>query len=35
MEKTVSKDGTVIAYEVMGDGPPLILVGGAYESKGH
>lgn len=29
MKTTTSKDGTVIAYEQMGSGPPLILVDGA------
>ncbi|MFD9502746.1 alpha/beta fold hydrolase [Streptomyces sp. NPDC060035] len=29
MKRAVSKDGTVIAYERHGDGPPLVLVGGA------
>lgn len=30
MEKVKSADGTLIAYEKLGDGPPLILVGGAF-----
>jgi len=29
MKRAVSKDGTAIAYERTGDGPPLVLVGGA------
>lgn len=29
MKRALSKDGTVIAYERHGDGPPLVLVGGA------
>lgn len=29
MDKTLSRDGTTIAYRRQGDGPPLILVGGA------
>lgn len=29
MEKTISADGTPIAYERTGDGPPLVLVAGA------
>lgn len=30
MEQTRSADGTVIAFEKLGSGPPLILVGGAF-----
>jgi pimeloyl-ACP methyl ester carboxylesterase len=30
IEKTTSADGTTLAYEVMGEGPPLILVAGAF-----
>ncbi|MFB6780084.1 hypothetical protein ACFCX0_22220 [Streptomyces sp. NPDC056352] len=29
MDKTLSRDGTLIAYRRQGDGPPVILVGGA------
>ena len=29
MEKTRSRDGTTIAFDRFGDGPPVILVGGA------
>jgi pimeloyl-ACP methyl ester carboxylesterase len=32
-EKTRSADGTPIAYERIGDGPPLILVGGAWNTR--
>jgi pimeloyl-ACP methyl ester carboxylesterase len=32
-EKTTSVDGTPIAYESVGDGPPLILVGGAWNTR--
>ncbi|MDV7218742.1 alpha/beta hydrolase, partial [Streptomyces prunicolor] len=28
-KKTVSRDGTAIAYERIGAGPPVVLVGGA------
>ena len=30
MEITTSADGTVIAYDQIGDGPPLIIVLGAF-----
>src|SRR5690242_19700615 len=30
MEKAQSADGTWIAYEKLGNGPPVILVGGAF-----
>lgn len=30
MQKVVSKDGTTIAYEKIGEGPPLILLGGGF-----
>lgn len=30
MRRTVSRDGTVIAYEKAGDGPPIVLLGGAF-----
>jgi len=30
MQKAISKDGTVIAYEKSGQGPALVLVGGAF-----
>ena len=33
MEKVVSKDGTTIAFDRVGDGPPLILVGGAFQHR--
>lgn len=29
METVMSKDGTSIAFDRLGDGPPLVLVGGA------
>ncbi|WP_030559066.1 alpha/beta fold hydrolase, partial [Streptomyces exfoliatus] len=29
MDKTLSRDGTPIAYRRRGDGPPVVLVGGA------
>lgn len=32
-ETTRSADGTAIAYEVAGDGPPLVLVGGAFNTR--
>jgi pimeloyl-ACP methyl ester carboxylesterase len=32
-EKTASVDGTPIAYESVGEGPPLILVGGAWNTR--
>ncbi|MGW8883573.1 alpha/beta fold hydrolase [Streptomyces sp. NPDC055749] len=32
MDKTLSRDGTTIAYRRQGDGPPLILVGGALST---
>ena len=34
MQKAISPDGTVIAYEKEGDGPPLILVDGAMTTRG-
>jgi pimeloyl-ACP methyl ester carboxylesterase len=34
MPKVTSADGTVIAYEQAGDGPPLIVVGGAFNDRG-
>lgn len=34
MKKAVSKDGTAIAYERYGDGPPLVLVNGANCTRG-
>lgn len=36
MSKVISRDGTVIAYERLGEGPPLILVDGAlcYRASG-
>jgi pimeloyl-ACP methyl ester carboxylesterase len=33
VEKVRSKDGTEIAYDVVGDGPALILVGGAWNDR--
>lgn len=30
MRKVVSRDGTTIAYEKAGDGPPLVLLGGGF-----
>ena len=33
MEKSISKDGTSIAFEKFGDGPPLILVVGAFNDR--
>lgn len=30
MRKVVSRDGTTIAYEKVGDGPPLVLLGGGF-----
>jgi pimeloyl-ACP methyl ester carboxylesterase len=33
MERARSKDGTEIAYDRSGDGPPLILVGGAFADR--
>ena len=33
MEKVVSRDGTAIAFDRVGDGPPLILVGGAFQHR--
>lgn len=35
MKKTYSKDGTRIAYDQSGEGPPLILVGGALSHRSH
>ncbi|MFE6037118.1 alpha/beta fold hydrolase [Streptomyces sp. NPDC056452] len=32
MDKTLSRDGTSVAYRRRGDGPPVILVGGALSS---
>ncbi|MFF9345810.1 alpha/beta fold hydrolase [Streptomyces sp. NPDC014734] len=32
MDKTLSRDGTVIAYRRRGEGPPVILVGGALST---
>lgn len=32
MTKAISRDGTPIAYERRGEGPPLILVGGAFST---
>jgi pimeloyl-ACP methyl ester carboxylesterase len=33
MEKVTSKDGTEIAFDRLGNGPALILVGGAFEQR--
>ncbi|MCX5377503.1 alpha/beta fold hydrolase [Streptomyces sp. NBC_00091] len=33
MQKAVSRDGTVIAYDRTGEGPALVLVGGAYQVR--
>ena len=33
MDKVISKDGTVIAYDLLGNGPPVILVGGALQYR--
>lgn len=33
MQKVISKDGTAIAYEKLGSGPPLILIDGAFCSR--
>ncbi len=33
MKKVTSKDGTTIAFDQTGQGPPLILVGGAFEQR--
>jgi pimeloyl-ACP methyl ester carboxylesterase len=34
MEKVTSADGTTIAYERSGDGPPVVVVGGAFNHRG-
>ena len=33
MEKVTSKDGTEIAFDRSGEGPPVILVGGAFSYR--
>ena len=33
MEKTTSADGTTIAYDVWGDGPAVVIVGGAFNDR--
>lgn len=33
MEKVISKDGTVIAFDRSGEGPPVIVVGGAFSHR--
>src|SRR5215469_9686324 len=33
MERVTSTDGTAIAYEVRGDGPTLVLIGGAFNDR--
>jgi pimeloyl-ACP methyl ester carboxylesterase len=36
MQTVISKDGTIIAYERLGSGPPVILIGGALvDRSGH
>jgi pimeloyl-ACP methyl ester carboxylesterase len=33
MKTVTSKDGTLIAYDELGEGPPLVLVGGAFNTR--
>ena len=33
MEKTRSEDGTAVAFDRLGDGPPVILVGGGFTDR--
>ncbi len=33
MDKVTSKDGTEIAFERQGDGPPVVLIGGAFNDR--
>jgi pimeloyl-ACP methyl ester carboxylesterase len=33
MQKATSADGTTIAYDVWGDGPPVVVVGGAFNDR--
>src|SRR3954468_3399094 len=33
VEKTTSTDGTTIAYDVWGDGPAVVIVGGAFNDR--
>src|SRR5947208_11571246 len=33
MNQVISKDGTVIAFDRLGEGPALILVGGAFQHR--
>ena len=33
MHATVSKDGTIIAYDRLGDGPPVVMVAGAFNDR--
>ena len=33
MEKVMSADGTTIAYDVWGDGPAVVIVGGAFNDR--
>src|SRR3954468_2339167 len=33
VEKTTSADGTTIAYDVWGDGPAVVIVGGAFNDR--
>jgi len=35
MNKTTSADGTEIAYDTYGDGPPVIIISGAFSSREH
>ncbi len=34
METALSADGTTLAYDRLGDGPPVILIGGATCTRG-
>lgn len=34
MERVISKDGTTIAYDRFGEGPSVVLVGGAFNDRG-
>ena len=33
MNTVTSKDGTHIAYDKLGEGPPLVLIGGAFNTR--
>lgn len=35
MEKVTSRDGTVIAFDRAGEGPPVVVVGGAFNHRRH